>query len=319
LSDVTLFKGNSSPLVSDTITVNGVAQDLTGCTISFQARDPRTSTLVLNVSGSQIVILNQTTNKGGVTYAPNSTDTAVAYVVPPLVGWWHVVLASGAVQDTPEFNVYIQAHGPAATTDLCTLSDLKVATRITEQVRNGEIEAAITAASIMIMRYCDREFAPASTGVTRTFPIDISGGDLVVELNPYDLRTATTVTLSPEGAATVLTATQYSLEPVNNPDGTYKRIKISPFVGGIISVWALNFGYAKLSITGNWGFPAVPIDVKKACITTVQSWIDVAYAAYASRDAFSDEIRQTFPPPESTYGLPVSAQRMLSTYRRMVP
>lgn len=320
MPDQVLYQNNTSPSIVDTIKVAGLPVDLTGYTISLQARDPRTNTLVLNVSGAQIVIANQTTNKGQVTYTPVAGDTAVVYEVPPLVAWWHTVAPGGAVQDTPEtFKLFIRSHGQARATDLCTITDVKQASRIPETARDDEIQAMISNSSVMIMRYCDREFAPASTGVTRTFPVDITGGDLVIELNPFDLRVATTVTLSPEGAATVLTSAFYQLEPVQAPDGVYKRIKLSPFLGGIISPTALKFGNTLLAITGNWGYAIVPDDVKVACIRTVQSWIDVAYAAYANRDVFSDEIRQTFPTAESTYGLPLAVQRLLSTYRRMVP
>lgn len=321
MADQILYRGNTSPGIVDTIKVAGVPIDLTGYTVSLQARDPRTSTLVLNVSGAQIVLANQTTNKGQLTYTPVAGDTAVAYQVPPLVAWWHTVSPGGAIQDTPEtFHIFIRDHAQARTTDLCTITDVKQAGRITEQARDDEIQSMISNASVMIQRYCDREFAPPSTGVTRTFPIDITGGDLVVELNPYDLRVATTVTLSPEGAANVLVAgTGYNLEPVNASDGVYKRVRLSPFIGGIISPLALRFGYAQLAITGNWGYAIVPDDVKTGCIRTVQSWIDVAYGAYASHDMYGDEPRQTYATPESTYGLPVAVQRLLSTYRRMVP
>lgn len=320
MPDVVLYKANTSPSVVDTITVNGLPQDLTGSTVKLQARDPRSNTLVLNVGGGQIVLSNQTTNKGQLTYTPVAGDVTTAYQVPPLVAWWDVTLPSGAVQDTPEtFHIFIRDHGQARSTDLSTVTEVKQALRITESARDDEIQTMISNASAMILRYCDREFAPASTATTRTFPVDISGGQLVVELNPYDLRAATTVTLSPEGAATVLDATMYSLEPVNAPDGVYKRIRLSPFIGGVISTWALKFGYAKIAITGSWGYLIVPDDVRMACTRTVASWIDVAYGAYASQDVYGDDPRMTMARAESTFGLPLAVQRLLSTYRRMVP
>jgi hypothetical protein len=316
MADVVLYVGNTSPSVVDTILVNGSAIDLTGSTIRFQARDPRSNTLVINAGGGQITILNQTTNKGGVQYDPASGDVATSYEVPPLVGWWDVTLPSGRVQDTPEtFNVYIRAHGQARSGDLCTVTDVRKHLRIiADHTRDDEIQAKISRASPMINRWCGREFAPSSTGVTRTFPIDVSGGDLVVELDPYDLRAATTVTLSPEGAATVLTSSQYSLEPVNAPDGVYKRIRISPFVGGVISTWALTFGYAKMSITGNWGFATVPDDVVQAAAVIIASWIDVAQGQYQSSDVFADLPRLTLPNPDAR-----SAWAILGAYKRMVP
>jgi hypothetical protein len=314
MADVVLYKGNSSPTVSDTIKVGGVPQDLTGSTISFQARDPRTNTLVLDVSGAQITMLNQTTNKGGVTYAPNATDTAVAYQVPPLVGWWHVVLPGGAVQDTPEtFNVYIRDHSAPRSTDLCTVTDVRQALRISaDQTRNDQIQSFISRGSPMIMRWLDMQIAPASTAVTYTFLVDITGGGLVVELNPYVLRAATTVTLSPEGAATVLATSQYSLLPQPNPDGIYKRIQLSPFLGGIISPTALIFGYSKLAITGNWGMATVPDDIVQAATVIIASWIDVAQGQYQGTEVFTDLPRLTLPNADAR-----SAWATLGAYKRM--
>lgn len=319
MADQVLYVGNTSPSISDTIKVNGVGFNLTGSTVRFRARDPRSNTLVIDAGGSQITLGNQVTSPGSVTYTPVAGDVATAYEVPPLVAWWNVTLASGAVQDTPEsFNLYIRPHNQSNAADLCTVTDVRQALRISiDQSRNDLIQAFIRRASPMIMRWCGCEFAPASTGLTRTFPIDITGGDLTVEFTvagPCSLRAATTVTLSPEGAATVLTSTQYSLEPITAPDGVYKRIKLSPFLGGVISPTALTFGYSKLSILGNWGYATVPDDVVQATAVIVASWLDVAQGQYQSGDIFDTNMRMTLPNPDAR-----SAWATLGNYRNMTP
>ena len=315
MADVIWYQNNASPAATDTITVGGTAVDLTGASVRFRARDPRNSTLVID----QAATITSPATAGKVSYTPTLTDTAVSYEVPPLVCWWQVTLSGGAVQDTPESNLFIRAHAQARTADLCTVADVRQALRLTvDRTRDDLIQAYISNASVMIMRWTDREFAPASTGVTRTFQLDITGGDLVIELNPWDLRTATTVTLSPEATTPIiLTSAQYSLEPIRAPEGVYKRIKISPFLP-VITTTALVFGYAKVSIQGNWGFASVPDDVRQAAVRTVASWLDIAQGQYASSDIFADAPRVTSP-ADPNYGLPLAAQRLLSTYRRMVP
>jgi len=316
MPDQVLYVANTSPSITDTIKVNGVGFNLTGSTVKFQARDPRSNTLIINAGGAQITLGNQVTSPGSVTYTPVSGDVATAYEVPPLVAWWNVTLASGAVQDTPEsFNLFIRPHGQSRAADLCTVTDVRQYLRITlDQSRNDLIQAFISRGSPAVMKWCGCEFAPASTGLTRTFPLDITGGDLTIELAPWSLRTASTVTLSPEGAATVLTTAQYSLEPVQAPDGVYKRVKLSPFLGGVISPTALTFGYSKVAITGNWGFATVPDDVVQAVATIVARWMDVAQGQYQSSDIFDTTMRQTLPPADVK-----SAWALLGNYQNMTP
>ena len=323
MADIILYVGNTSPSVVDTITVAGQPQDLTGATIRLRARDPRSSTLVLDIVGAQITILNQTTNKGGVQYDPAPADVTTAYEVPPLVGWWDVTLPSGKVQDTPEtFNVFIKAHAPGSV-DLCTVTDVKRAMEpaMTSTARDGRIAALIPAASRALMDELERELVPQTTALTRRFPVHYNGDPqgIIVPLTPYDLRAATTVTLHPEGTGQVLAAgTDYTLEPVQNQQGSYSRLRLSNFMYmSLISTFSQRFGYAQLDIQGDWGLfttQTVPRSIVEACVLTVRTWLRQNPAAYAYSEA-SDPGTLT-PELPAVYSIPPGALKLIRPWYR---
>lgn len=101
-----IYQGNTSPSITDTIRVNDAAHDLSGQTVAFRMRPLSADTLKVDAAA---VVLNQTTNKGGVRYdwSAADTDTPGQYVA-----WWHVTIAPGVTQDTPEFRLDVVAHAP---------------------------------------------------------------------------------------------------------------------------------------------------------------------------------------------------------------
>lgn len=309
MPDVIMFQGERSPSVSDTIKVAGAAFDLTGSSVKFQMRLRGSSTL--KVDAAAVIV---TAASGTVRYdwASADVDTPGEYE-----GWWLVTLPSTKTQSTPEFAVYVRAHAPASTSDLCTLGDVRELLEITstDTSRDDYIRTLISSASKAICSYTDREFAPASSGVTRTFR-----ADWLIDLAPYDLRAATTVTLNPEDSSpTTLTSSDYALEPTHQPQGVYKRIRISYLQSLGTSQFSTRFGYAKVSILGDWGFASVPNDVKLACVRTVGSWMDRSLQAYAGGDLFAEDPRVVNPGAvDSSYGIPGGARLLLAPYRRGV-
>lgn len=103
---LTIFKGNTLPLLQDTITTDSAAFDLTGSTVLFSMR--RHNSATLKVSGSTATIA--TPALGTVSYAWTAADTDT---VGSYEGWW-TVNKSGKSQDTPEFALAIQEHAPAS-------------------------------------------------------------------------------------------------------------------------------------------------------------------------------------------------------------
>lgn len=124
------------------------------------------------------------------------------------------------------------------------------------------IQTLITQASVAIMRYTGRQFAPATTAVDVKFPY---ARGAYLQLAPYDLRSATDIAIDTDtDSPTTLTTDDYRLLPVTNPDGTYTAVQLRGFSLAPHSS-AIDFeDYREVTITGDWGFSAVPTDVAMA-------------------------------------------------------
>lgn len=196
--------------------------------------------------------------------------------------------------------------------DLCTVEDVR--SFLQKQDADSEqdliLAALIGRASVAIMRYTEREFAPAGDpGVARKFELCDEWYDTILSLAPYDLQTATAVKLDTDLASAVtLTAEEYRLMPRPARDGVYNRIRLRPQTASS-STW---FGdIREVEITGTWGFPAVPEDVRHAAVVTVADWFrrDVA--------AFSTTFNLDTGALDVPQAVPRSVLPVLDAYRRM--
>ena len=188
-----------------------------------------------------------------------------------------------------------------ASYDLCGTAD--VATYLqkasTDTSQNALMGDLITRASRSILNWTGREFAPAGTAARSWWYY----GDEVLSLAPYDFRSGTvqidTHTSSP---STLTENSDYYLEPLPAPDGVYQHIR---FARG----WCA-YNQREVTITGNWGFSAVPEDVKHACVVTVGIWMRRDVQAFSA--TFNvDEGRL-----ERPEALPSAVRATLGHYRR---
>lgn len=284
MADIRIYKDNTAPSVLDTIQIDGAPFDLTASTVKFQMRAEGSSTLKVDAAATVTDAVN-----GEVQYdwATGNTDTVGDYV-----GWWRVTTA-GKAQDTQEFAVYVVDHSlPAGA--LCTLGDvreyLQKPTGDTQQ--DQVLRALIGRASRLITRYTEREFTP-TTAATRVFrPVG-----RVIHLTPFDLRVVTSVTAD----GTVLTEGDdgYTLGPLPAYDGVYQNIRFAQH-------------WKSVTVIGDWGFAAVPEDVRQACVTTVGIW--------ARRDvqAFTQTFNLDEARLERPEALPSQVKGLLSQYRSLV-
>lgn len=129
----------------------------------------------------------------------------------------------------------------------------------------------INGVSRAVARYCGREFFPV-TAEERIFSYD-GGGFL--SLDPYDLRTATSITVTPAGSTDgwILdpASPDFKPEPRNKtPEGTYLWIRM-PLVENP-GAWPPNARIGMMSdvtILGDWGMAALPDDLEEAVLMTV--------------------------------------------------
>jgi len=290
-SDATLFLGNLSPSVTDTIETESGAVDLTGATVRFKMRSTTSATLVVD----QLAVIVSAVN-GTVRYDWQTADVATAGL---FLAWFEVTLASGKKQDTPEFAVRILAHTKPVTA-LTTLAAVRAYEmfRANESYQDELIRDTIDRASKAIVNNAEREFHLSGT-LTRTF----SYSGHFVSVAPYDLQSVTVVSLDPESTnPTALVADDYRLVPIHKPDGVCYGLRLKTWR------YPTYFDFAQVAITGVWGFPTVPADIEQACIMTVCSWLrktpTVGFPA-------GDET-------EDGSAIPTPALRLLHPYKRKV-
>ena len=148
--------------------------------------------------------------------------------------------------------------------DYASLSELKAALRITDNVDNTALQAVLTSASRFVDQYCQRDFTVASGTATRDYvpsgrweslPIDDATSIVSVKIDE-DLD---------QTFSTTLRAIDFQPEPVNRRvsgnDWVYTRLV--PIEDGYWPVWE---GRATVRVEATYGWPAVPDGVKTATI-----------------------------------------------------
>lgn len=305
---VDIWQSNTSPSLTDTIKVNGVAFDLTSATVKLQMRlVTAAATDPLKIDAAAVIV---TPLAGTVRYdwATSDVNTAGEYVA-----WWHVTLPSTKVQDSDEFAINVRAHG-IQTGNLCSLADVRASLEMNPQetTRDELILSLIPVASQMLSNYCEREFAPVSTALTRRFKI--TGG--IVSLSPYDLQTATVVSLNPETSSpqTLVAGSDYTLTPVTSGEGVYMTVRLSAFLN-VFSNTMIQFGYALLDVTGTWGFPSIPAVVNEACSDAVAAWMRRDVSAFGLQLQDGMALQPDF---ATSFDLPIGAIRKVNGYRRSI-
>lgn len=296
------YVGNRNPSITETITVGGVAFDLTGSSVRFKMRDPRSNALKVDALA---VIVSAPAGTVRYDWAAADVDTAGLFDV-----WWEVT-TGGKTQDLMEAVIELRLHAPGSL-DLTTLAEVKAHLEIDndEVKRDTMIRALITAASVAINGRYQRELTPRATA-TRRFRFRAP----VVDLAPFDLRSVTTATLEPQSSSpTVLVAnTDFALSGYRAKTNTYLLLRLSRDLGWESSSHMYRFGHAVLDVAGDWGAwdtDDVPEDVRRACAVTVGAWIDKAVAQYGN--LVEADAAGVAPSLGRTWAIPSAAHSILS-------
>lgn len=203
-----------------------------------------------------------------------------------------------------------------ATGDLCTLANVREFLELpgADTGRDALISTTITAVSVAIRGYTQRELYPVGTA-TRVVRLPIAS--YVASLTPYDLRSVTSVALHVDETSVTVAAADYQVLPVSSPDGIYTQLQFSD---NNPSLWnsdsARYFGYSRVTIVGSWGPATIPVDVTQAAVIAVASNLRRDIAALDLGDLQSDP-RSMTPDRAISYTLPAATIRMLGPYRRV--
>jgi hypothetical protein len=145
-----------------------------------------------------------------------------------------------------------------------TLADVKAALRLTDNVDDALLEGAIEGASRRIDGYCGRWFYKTSQTAISIYPFDyynIPTNDIA--------NTSVTVKVSTQGNGvfdqTWTQGTDYQLEPLDaSLNGQpYNRIVA---IGGKTFPIQVQPNIPYCQVTAQWGWNAIPSDVRQACI-----------------------------------------------------
>lgn len=195
---------------------------------------------------------------------------------------------------------------------VCTLADVRLAmeTKAGDVALDARITDLIPTVAQEIWNVTERQFT-ADDGPT-THKFRVAGWH--VDLAPYDLRTVTSMTFDPDGGGQVLlTHTDYELLPIGaQPNSVYTGVQLSQWIS-LSTTKMMNFGFADLSISGAWGFAAVPTPVKEAAVIAIRSWLRRDVATYAQVDPSQRVIQ---PQAFGTYKLPPASLAKLDNYMR---
>ena len=288
---------------------------------TFEAYTSSTTTGLVGTMGVRIVdgqgnttLARQTT--GIIEHPAGSGLYAVTLTAPTTAGTYAVVWDTGGASPTwAEEDLWVTSSAVVSVaptgSDLCSLTDVRVFLQKTsaDAAQDPVISTLITRASLAIMRYCDREFAPATTGATRTFEWPWEGE--LVSLAPYDLRgNPTLVQVDTDQASPyTLSSDEYRVFPLPSRDGTYFGLRVRPFGASLGRVVWRN---RQIKITGNWGFSAVPDDVVHWATVTVALWLRRDVSAFSTTFNIAEDRLER---PEA---LPSAVRGGLAHYKRAV-
>lgn len=284
---------------------------------TFEASTPPLTTGLVGTIGVRIMDGQGGTttarSTAGIVETPAASGIYAATLTAPAAGDYLVVWDTGGVTPTFGTEDLVVTTGPPTFAspgglDLCTLADVRGrrSTPVAQTGQDAEVSRLITAVSAAISREVEREFIPTDDE-TRTFTYDPGDGD-TLSLNPYDLRTITALQLNPDDTPpTTLDPTDYRLHPYPSLHGTFTAVRLRPSVVIPNATW----GSTLVEITGDWGFAAVPADVREAAIVSVVHNMRTTVGQYSIADGAGGESRY------ERVEIPQAAKDLLNPYRRM--
>lgn len=152
--------------------------------------------------------------------------------------------------------------------DYCTVTELKAALRITDDVDNTLLQQAITSASGWVDGYCERTFGTAGTAAATARDYAPSGRYEILPID--DAFEITQVAIDEDlndSFSTVLSSADFQAEPINSRAGglTLPVMRLRPLEDGY---WPMDTlpGRATVRVTARWGWSTTPAAVKQATI-----------------------------------------------------
>ncbi len=229
-----------------------------------------------------------------------------ADIPAPLSGPWAWRWEGTGTAAGVDEGVYYVERSLITAPGLCSLDDIKLARQdVTSGARDELMEALIARASALIEKAAERQFTIDQAASDRWYPI-IPTTDRVVRTD--DLSAAPTeVQVIDEDGANVYTAV-VATDVVTRPRNRRSHEPITSL--RLRSAVAMSVSY-ELRVRGVWGWPAVPDDIREACIETVVDWMK-------NHQGLTSQSPDQFEPGAfAQRALPLKALDIVRRYRRI--
>jgi hypothetical protein len=271
LSDFTIKKGDRLPVIEATLTDNDDnPADLTGASVRFIMRAPGATSPKVSATAT---VVDAAAGRVKYAWAGADVDTAGNYEAE-----WEVTF-SGTLKETfpndrtisvevlSDLDVTIPSGGLGE--NYATKAELMQRLGMETADDDPMLEAALSAASRGVELCCDRQFNKTTTATTRTFR-----AFSYTHIETDDFHTTTGLVIATDGSGdgvyeTTWELADYELEPLN---GIVAGQTGWPYwqINAILSRGFPIGDRARVQVTAQWGWAAVPARVKEATLVAAE-------------------------------------------------
>jgi hypothetical protein len=248
--------GNRNPSITETITIDGVAVDLTASTVTFRARALGASALLVDAAATVV-----SAPAGTVRYDWTAADASTGLLSASRFAlvWWQVT-TSGKTQDVGEAVIEVRAHAPITAAYL-ELEELRATLGISATTHaDPDVRAAINAASRAVDLECNRRFYKDTADATRYYTPESPAYCRI-----DDLADLTSVKLDADADGTYETTltenTDFVFFPLNAETDGVPRTAIRTHTRS--STWLRDWPRS-VQVVGKFGWDTVPPQVVEA-------------------------------------------------------